>query len=1067
MDNFKKYPWPKAGMLCIFMLLLSVSLAGQTVMVRGVVTDRGGETLPGVNVLIKGTTTGTVTDVNGNFSITAEPDAVLIITYIGFNPLEVNVRGRQLINIALEPSIVALDEAVVIGYGAIRRRDVTGSVASVSGEAIAAKPIASVAEALTGKLAGVQVITTEGSPDAEIKIRVRGGGSITGDNSPLFIVDGFPVESISDISPNDIESVDVLKDASSTAIYGSRGANGVIIITTRRGQEGRITVRYEAFASFNRLARRLEVLSPFDYTLWQYERALLANDLSRFTSMFGNFQDIDLFREVPANDWQGITFGRLGFTMNNTLSISGGTQRTTYSFNYTDNRSRAIMQYSGFRRDNLNLRINHQPSDRISLGLIVRYANTNIQGGGANEQREFSFSADPRLRHAMIFPPFPVDGLTDEEGELDRDFVLFHPLTALRDNERYQKRITYNLSGNVSWEIIDDLRLTSEIGIDDFRNWDERFYGPTTHYARNIPAADYQGRPALIYLNTARETLRSTNTLFYSPQELLPEGHSLDVLLGQEYIIRQEADHETAVHGFPDGFDFHTARSLSAQAIAHSINNYLFPNDILLSFFGRMNYNYRGRFLLSATFRADGSSRFSKDNRWGYFPSAAFAWRMSDESFMQFARPWLDDLKLRISYGTAGNNNIPTGQLLQSLEVRTTTWINRFSSFWAPTKIMANPDLKWETTTTRNLGLDFTAFNGRLGGSLEAYINTTSDLLILFPTPGTGYLEQYRNMGKTENRGIEAMVSWVAIDRPNYGFTVSGNIGFNRNTIKSLGLMNDFTALTGWASTDIAAEFLIATGGSVGQMFGFINAGRYEVDDFVGFINGRWQLKPGIADSSPIVGTLRPGSMKLQNMTEGDNVVNLADRVVIGNANPLHTGGITFNGRLHGFDIMAAFNWSYGNDIYNANKVEYTTTSRFHSRNMITLMAEGQRWTNLRPDGTISNDPAELAALNANTTMWSPFMPRYVLTDWAIEDGSFLRLNTLTLGYNLPQELINRLGLTSLRLFVSGNNVALWTNYSGFDPEVSTRRRTPLTPGVDYSAYPRSRSLVFGLNLSF
>lgn len=1063
--HFKKVP--KAASIFMLLLFSGLSLWSQTIAIRGTVTGRAGETLPGVNVVVKGTTIGTVTDLNGNFSLNAAADATLVFTFVGYNDLESEVRGRQVINVVLEEAILSLNEVVVIGYGAIPRRDITGSVASVSGEALAAKPIASVAEALTGKLAGVQVLTTEGSPDAEIKIRVRGGGSITGDNSPLFIVDGFPVESISDISPTDIETVDVLKDASSTAIYGSRGANGVIIITTRRGREGRITVRFDAFASFNRLANRINVLSPFDYTLWQYERALLANDLSRFANMFGNFQDLDLFREIPANDWQGITFGRLGFTLNNSLNISGGTERTTYSFNFTDNRNRAIMQYSGFRRDNLSLRISHQPSDRITMGLVMRYANTQIEGGGANEQREFSFSADPRLRHAMIFPPFPVGGLTDEEGETDRDFVLFHPLTALQDNERFQKRITYNLSGNVAWEIIDNLRLTTEVGLDDFRNNDERFYGPTTHYSRNIPAAAYQGLPALMFNNTTRETFRSTNTLYYDLENLLPEDHSINVLLGQEYIFRQEGDHETAVHGFPDGFDFHTARSLSAQAIAHSINNYLFPDDILFSLFGRLNYDFRGRYLLSATFRADGSSRFSKDNRWGYFPSAAFAWRISDEPFMQFTKPWLDDMKVRISYGTAGNNNIPMGQLLQTLEVRTTTWINRFGSFWAPTKTMANPDLKWETTTTRNLGLDFTLFNGRLSGSLEGYINTTSDLLILFPTPGTGYTEQYRNMGKTQNRGIEAMLTWVALDRPNFGLTVSGNIGFNQNEIKSLGLMNDFTALTGWASTDIAAEYLIATGGSVGQMFGFMNAGRYEVGDFEGFINGRWVLKPGITDSSPIIGPLRPGSMKLMNLTEGDNVVNLADRTIIGNANPLHTGGVTVNGRFFGFDLMAAFNWSYGNDIYNANKIEYTTTGRFHSRNMISVMESGQRWTNLLPDGTLTNDPAQLEALNANTTLWSPFMPRFVMTDWAVEDGSFLRLNTLTLGYTLPRSLINRLGLTNLRFFVSGNNVALWTNYSGFDPEVSTRRRTPLTPGVDYSAYPRSRSLVFGLNLSF
>ena len=493
----------------------------------------------------------------------------------------------------------------------------------------------------------------------------------------------------------------------------------------------------------------------------------------------------------------------------------------------------------------------------------------------------------------------------------------------------------------------------------------------------------------------------------------------------------------------------------------------MFPDDILLSFFGRVNYDYLGRYLLSGTFRADGSSKFSEGNRWGYFPSAALAWRISDEPFMEFSRHWLDDMKVRFSYGTAGNNNIPSGQMAQTLEVRSTTWVNNFGSYWAGTKTMANPDLKWETTITRNIGLDITTLGGRLTTTLEGYINNTKDLLIQFPTPGTGYNDQYRNLGKTENKGIEASINWIAIDKQKYGLSIAANIGFNRNKIKSLGGLENFTAESGWASTEIGADYWIAVGGSVGKMYGYKNAGRYEVDDFEGYINNQWLLKEGVVNSQPVVGTIRPGSMKLMNMTEGDNIVNASDRVLIGDANPLHTGGLTINGRAYGFDVSAAFNWSYGNDIYNANKIEYTSTSKYHSRNMITLMADGKRWTNLRADGTISNDLDELAQMNANTTMWSPYMARFVFSDWAVEDGSFLRLNTLTLGYTLPKELVNRINVQNLRFYVSGYNVYTWTNYSGFDPEVSTRRKTPLTPGVDYSAYPKSRSIVFGMNLSF
>ena len=1052
---------------CIFLFLTTLVMA-QNVTVRGKVTSSGnGEPIPGANVIVKGTTTGTITSINGDFTLTVpSPTATLVVTFIGYTPLEIPLQGRSTLNVALESSVTELDEVVAIGYGTVQRKDVTGSVASVSGESLAAIPVATANEAITGKLAGVQVAATEGSPDAEIIIRVRGGGSITGDNTPLFILDGFPVNSISDISPSDIESIDVLKDASSTAIYGARGANGVIIVTTKKGKEGKLRVNYNAYSSWKKLANRLEVLSPYDFVEWQYERALLADEVNKFNSMYGNYQDMDLYREVEGNDWQAQVFGRQGFSFNHNLSLTGGTDKTNYSFSYSHIGDKAIMQMSGFKRDNVTFKLSNKPVKKITLDFSVRFSDTRIEGGGANEQNEVS-SADSRLKYAMIFPPFPVPGLTDTD-ETDQSFFLYHPLVALADNDRLQKRTTYNLGGSVAWEIVDNLKLKTEIGYDDYRNNDNRFYGTTTYYVKNKPAGENQGKPAIIFTKTLRGVIRNTNTLSYDFRDIVPNHHKINLLLGQEYITGQQEDHETTVHGFPSTFDFQDAMKLSAQGAANSIDNYLYPDNILLSFFGRLNYDLKSRYLFSATFRADGSSKFSEGNRWGYFPSAAVAWRISEEPFMKASKSWLDDLKLRLSYGTAGNNNIPSGQMAQTLEVRATTWVNRFNSFWAGTTTMANPDLKWETTVTRNLGLDMTTLGGRLTASLEGYINNTKDLLIRFPTPGTGYNDQYRNMGKTRNRGIEATANWIAVDKPHFGLSVAANIGFNQNKIISLGAMENFSAISGWASTEIGADYWIEEGGSVGKMYGYKNGGRYEVSDFEGYINGKWVLKEGVANSQPVVGTLRPGSLKLINTTQSDSIlVNESDRTIIGDANPLHTGGFTLNARFYGFDLSAAFNWSYGNDIYNANKVEYTSTSKYHSRNMISMMEAGKRWTNLKEDGTLSNDPTELSALNSNTTLWSPYMSRYVFTDWAVEDGSFLRLNTLTLGYTLPRKLTGRTGIQTLRFYVSGYNVHCWTRYSGFDPEVSTRRNTPLTPGVDYSAYPKSRSVVLGMNLSF
>lgn len=1056
----------------LFLLLfLFITAMSQTRVITGRVTNGNGEPLSGATVAIKGTSTATTVNENGQYSISVSGNnPVLVYSHIGSNQKEITVGSRSTIDVVLEQSASTLDDVVVIGYGTAKRKDLTGAIATISAKEITKAPVANVVEALTGRLAGVQVSTTEGSPDAEMKIRVRGGGSITGDNTPLMIVDGFPVESISDIAPSDIESIDVLKDASSTAIYGSRGANGVIIVTTKSGKAGKMSVSYNAYGGPRKIAKTLDVLAPSDYVKWQYERALLSGTtgIDTYEKYFGNYQDIDLFTGVPANDWQELVFGRTGNTFNHNLSLSGGSDKTKFAVSYNHINDKAIMQLSDFKRDNLLMKLSHKANNKITLDFSMRYANTRVNGGGANEQNEVS-SADSRLKYAMIYPPFPVNGLTNST-ETDDGFNLYNPLVAITDNDRFQKQSIYNLNAGFSWKFTDDLQFRSLVGMDDARKNDNRFYGTTTYYVKNIPAEGDKELPAVIFSELSRQSYRNTNTLSYDFRQLLSEDHHLNLLIGQEYIITKEETLTNSVHGFPKSFSFAEATKLSPQGHASSIDNYLSPDDKLLSFFGRANYDFKGKYLLNATFRADGSSKFSESNRWGYFPSVAGAWRISSEPFMdKVTSSWLQDLKLRASYGTAGNNNIPPGQMTQTFNVSTTSWVNGFNSFWAASKTMANPNLKWETTVTRNVGIDFTSKKGKVSGTIDLYQNNTKDLLILFPVPGTGYDNQYRNMGETQNKGLEVSLDWLAIDKKNFGLSIGANIGFNKNKIVSLGLMENFGQSSGWASTEIGNDYWIATGGSVGQMNGYRSDGRYEVSDFSGYdaARGAWILKEGVANASPVLGTIRPGTMKLKNLTEGDNIVNESDRTIIGNANPKHTGGFNLTGRLFNFDINAIFNWSYGNDIYNANKIEYTSTSKYHSRNMISEMADGKRWTNLLPDGTISNDADQLAKMNAATTLWSPYMSRFVFSDWAVEDGSFLRLNTLTLGYSIPPSLAKKVKIKNLRVYATGYNVFCLTNYTGFDPEVSTRRKTPLTPGVDYSAYPKSRLLVFGVNLNF
>ncbi len=1064
----------RTALLTLLVALISLSVSAQNVTVKGTVKDKTGETVIGASVVEKGNTSnGTITDIDGNYTISVPANATIVFSYVGMTTQEASVKGKTQIDIVMEDDAQALEEVVVIGYGAVKRKDLTGSVATVSSDVLAAVPVASATEALTGKMAGVQITTTEGSPDAEMKIRVRGGGSITGDNTPLFIVDGFPVESISDIPASDIEDITVLKDASSTAIYGSRGANGVILVTTKSGKEGKINVSYNAYYSWKKIAKTLDVLDPYDYAKWQYEQALLRGNsyVEDYESYFGSYEDLDMYKNIPYNDWQDLTFGRTGNTFNHNLSITGGSEKIKYAFSYSHMNDKAIMEGSDYKRDNFSLKLNTKPVKNVTLDFSIRYSETNIGGGGANDVSS-TYDSDKRLKYSVIYTPIPLENMDSSAGSSDDDLGnLYHPLTAISDNDRDQERKTLNMSGSFGWEIFKNFKFKTELGYDDYRNDDLRFYGLTTYYVKNVPSAENQNLPAIQIANTNRHKFRNTNTISYDFSDLFKgDSHHLNAMIGHEWIITKSSKLTNIVHGFPETFTAADAWKLTSMGTPFSIDNFYDPDDKLLSYFGRINYDYQSKYLLSATFRADGSSKFAAGNQWGYFPSAAVAWRVSSENFMEGTKEWLDDLKLRFSYGTAGNNNIPSGQMVQTYNNSATSWINGFSNYWAPSKTMANPDLKWETTITRNLGLDFTVLGGKLNGTIEAYLNTTTDLLIQFPVGGTGYDTQYRNMGKTENKGIEASINWTIVNKKDWGVSFNANIGFNKNTIKDLGMMNDFGAETYWASSEIGNDFWIAKGGSVGQMYGYRSDGRYEASDFVGYdaATDSWILKEGVVDASAVVGKIRPGSMKLKNIDGSeDNKVTTDDREIIGDANPLHTGGFGISAYAYGFDLSANFNWSFGNDVYNANKIEFTQTGKYQYRNMTSEMADGKRWTNLRADGTLSTDLEELAAMNANTTMWSPLTDRMIFSDWAVEDGSFLRLNTLTLGYTLPKSLLSKVKIQNLRFYVTGYNLFCLTSYTGYDPEVSTIRKTNLTPGVDYSAYPKSRQFVVGVNLNF
>ena len=1058
--------------------LFAAAFAADAQEIKGVVSDMNGEPLIGVSVYVDGTTLGVATGIDGDYVINVldAKGKTLVFSMIGLAEKKVVIGNNTTIDVVLEEDANFLDETVVIGYATVKRRDLMGSVTSVGNEALTQVPVASVGEALAGKMAGVQVTTTEGDPDAEIKIRVRGGGSITQDASPLYIVDGFPVESISDIPASDIQSIDVLKDAFSTAIYGSRGANGVVLVTTKSGASGKISVSYNAYWGQKKMANAdaIQTGSPYDFVQNQYELAVLRDRVDDdFIKVFGVFEDMDLYKGVEKNDWLKKVFGNTGTTFNHNLSVSGSTDKVKWTASYAHVGDNAIMIGSNYKRDNLNFKTQYKPIKQITIDINARYSRTEVLGAGTNSINDSgsTSSTSARLKHAVQYTPFPITGVATD-SDLAEDYGdNAPPLKSVTDNDNKRIRQNWTVNGSVTWHIIKNLNLKVEGGLDDYSQEDNRFYGLTTYYVGN--SATIKGQPATQYKRAFRTNYRTTNTLNYNFGEVFADDrHKLDLLLGQEYILTKSNNLSTTIEGLPVFFDSQMAWNFMASGTPVASNNFYNPDGQLLSFFGRANYDYDGRYAVSATVRADGSSKFEKGNQWGIFPSAAASWTISNEGFMEDAT-WLDNLKLRYSYGTAGNNNIPSNVSSLLFQANQSQWISMGNTWWGTTtvggkSIMPNPDLTWETTVSHNIGLDFAFLKSRITGSFEVYHNTTNDLLIQFPVAGSGYDYQYRNLGSVQNRGFEASLNFVLVEKKNFGLTLGANISLNENKVTSLGGLDKIEATSEWASTEIGTDYVVTVGRPLGDMYGYLSDGRYSVDEFTH--NGsEWVANEGTVNASDVLGKefFRPGAMKLKDMN-GDGKITVDDRTIIGNAQPLGVGGFNLTGYLYGFDFSANFNYVFGNNIYNANKIEFSHSRKYSNRNLLTSMNVANRWTNIDwATGEEITDADRLAEINAGTTMWNPGANKAIFSDWAVEDGSFLRLQSATIGYTLPQEWTMKIKMQKLRVYVTGTNLFCLTKYSGYDPEVDTRRKTPLTPGVDCSAYPKSTGYVVGVNITF
>jgi TonB-linked SusC/RagA family outer membrane protein len=1068
----RKFTW-----LLSVVLLFPLLLAAQTRVIKGKVLDEAGQPLAGVSIIPAGSKTGTQTDKDGAFSISVKGDPVLLFSFVGYKAQTVNTVGVETLTITMEPAATSGDEVVVIGYATVKRKDLTASVSSVGAKQLKDIPINSAAQALAGRLAGVQITGTEGTPNAEVLIRVRGGGSITQDNSPLYIIDGVQVENaLNVISPQDIETVDVLKDASATAIYGARGANGVVIITTKGGKNQKTTISYNGLFGFNKVANKLKVMNPYEFVTYQWERSRgNATDSSNFARQYGTTWDtLQNFKNVPFIDWQDIMFGRRALFQTHNVSMVGGNASTTYNLSLTSNREQGVMLLSDFDRKLVNFKLDHNVNSKLKVGFNTRYNNTIVNGAGTSTPGS---SATNRLRHSVKFRPLLLPGQNLDDFDADynnqtnaNSLGLVNPILLNEAEYRRNYLDVINLSGFVDYKLKNYLTFRTTIGYDININRQTAFDDTITGNAR----LNGGGNPMASISTTKRTILNNSNVLTFNNAKLKGDFHKKNriiVIAGQEIFISQTNTQNILGRDFPVGIDARKAlanMNLGTPFLDNSRPPTFETENRIASFFGRVNYDYDGRILTAFSLRADGSTKFAEGRQWGYFPSGSVAWRVSNEKFFSGLRNTINDLKFRVSYGEAGNNRIGDFLFLTQFNSGTQYWLNnQLVGGFAP-EALANENLKWETTISRNIGLDLGFLSNKLQLSVDLYQNTTRDLLVDVPIPTTsGWVTQIQNVGSTENRGIEFQLNADVINRRNFSWTINFNASSNRNRVTSLGTFQNFYLRnSGWGFSNTPADFIIRVGSPVGSMWGYVTDGFYQISDFIyNAQTGTYTLRPEVPSNASVMQPPQPGTIKFKDLN-GDGVVNDLDRTVVGVAQPKWFGGLNQMFSYKNFDMSIFINYQFGNDVYNANKLEFTTGYQTNA-NMLSIM--NNRWRRVDENGVVVTDPEALAKLNANATLWQPSTSSnsFVLHSWAVEDGSFVRINNVTLGYTIPAKAFGNLKIQKARAYFTVNNLAVFTRYSGYDPEVSTRRRTPETPGVDYSAYPRSRSFILGLNFSF
>lgn len=1070
-------------------LLLGVcSTAFAQQKISGTVLDASGQSVIGAGVVVEGTTNGVVVDLDGNWALTVPTGSNLVVSCIGYVDQKFTVQaGRDKYDVVLQESSTMLDETVVIGYGTVKVRDLTGSVAAVSSKDLAA-PVASVGEALQGKMAGVVVSLNDATPGAEPQIRVRGAKSITQTNNPLYIVDGFPVGSLVNVPSDQIKSINVLKDAAATAIYGSRGAAGVVIVTTKSAVEGQTQVTYNGFVQIKDSSSSVrDVMDTYDYLKFtlgyakDYNTDMYQNMRKYFGIGAENGNHYADYANVKAHNWQEDLY-KTGISHSHNLTISNGTKknRTMFSLNFLNDDGTVINSY--FKRINASLKTIEKLSDTFDVELNVSYSYRQNR-------------ANPRLASAFRYKP--LDTVFGDESVVGgfgagydgyvSDAANPVELTWNQQNTNYSHYFRGIAAAN--WTPLKGLKLRSEIGLSKNFSKTEGYvagYGTTTN-----SASLYRGESG---------DLHWTNTASYE-LPLNTEFHRADVMVGSEWIANNGEWMQYYAELFPSYFD----RDRTLAMLAQGTKNNAFTQSVSLpghslSFFGRANYTLLDKYMFTFTMRADGSSRFAPNNHWGYFPAGAFAWRVIDEPFMANTKDWLSNLKLRLSYGVTGSDAISsnlwkeswylsTGATNYTISDNRTDTNTGYGYPYQPGSMAPNPDLKWESTVSRNLGVDYGFLDERIYGTVEGYWSTTYDLLMpVSVKSASGYSYQFQNMGTVSNKGLELSIGGDIVRSKD--FTLSANFIYNYNVNRIEKLSDSVTANTygQWVNSEhnpSAGEYFLREGAAIGSITGFAYDGWYTTDDFnYDPTTGIYTLKEGIPDWSMdsystslkrASGQMAfPGAAKVKDL-DGDGAITEADTYELGTMTPPSTGSFNLSGRWKNLDFSANFNYVIGGHLMNYWSLmsTYGAKDNYFGANRLAFVSEAYspyRWNN--GDLELVSDPAELDAMNANATMHSPTSMKGLLFDRWLEDASYLRLKTVTVGYTLPKSISSKVGMKNIRAYFTASNVFTLTKYTGLDPEVNTNSSRSMggsnfpTPGVDNNAYPMARTYTIGLNIT-